>query len=79
MKRVLILGAAGRDFEETIRRTPCDLVQIATPLELARVVKPDKPNLRVTYEVQELTKPGPDELLVKFTHEHEPAPAGVEQ
>ena len=65
------------ELEETIRRTPCDLVLIATPIDLARVIKLDKPNLRVTYEVEEHTKPGLAELLAKFTHEHEPALAGV--
>jgi predicted GTPase len=65
------------ELEETIRRTPCDLVLIATPIDLARVIKLDKPNLRVTYEVEELTKPGLAELLANFTHEHEPALAGA--
>jgi len=67
------------ELEETIRRTPCDLVLIATPIDLARVIKLDKPNLRVTYEVEELTKPGLAEMLAKFVHEHEPARAGVGQ
>ena len=65
------------ELEETIRRTPCDLVLIATPIDLARVIKLDKPNLRVTYEVEELTKPGLAELLAKFTQAREPALAGV--
>jgi predicted GTPase len=65
------------ELEETIRRTPCDLVLIATPIDLARVIKLDKPNLRVTYEVEELTKPGLAEMLVQFTREHEPALAGA--
>ncbi len=67
------------ELEETIRRTPCDLVLIATPIDLARVIKLDRPNLRVTYEVEELTKPGLADLLAKFTHEHvqEPALAGT--
>ena len=67
------------ELEETIRRTPCDLVLIATPIDLARVIKLDRPNLRVTYEVEELTKPGLAELLVKFAHghTHEPALAGT--
>lgn len=64
------------ELEETIRRTPCDLVLIATPIDLARVIKLDRPNLRVTYEVEELTKPGLAEMLGKFVHEHEPALAG---
>ena len=70
-------GAIQRhELEETIRRTPCDLVLIATPIDLARVIKLDKPNLRVTYEVEELTKPGLAEMLAKFAHEHEPVLAG---
>ena len=65
------------ELEETIHRTPCDLVLIATPIDLARVVKIDKPNLRVTYDVEELTKPGLAELLVQFSHEHEPVLEGA--
>jgi predicted GTPase len=52
-------------------------VLIATPIDLARVIKLDKPNLRVTYEVEELTTPGLTGMLAKFSHEHEPALAGV--
>ncbi len=59
------------ELEETIRRTPCDLVLIATPIDLERVIKIDKPNLRVTYEVEELTKPSLAEMLEQFVHEHE--------
>ena len=65
------------ELEETIRRTPCDLVLVATPIDLARVIKLDKPNLRVTYEVEELTKPGLAETLAKFAHDHEPVPTGA--
>jgi predicted GTPase len=65
------------ELEETIRRTPCDLVLIATPIDLSRVIKIDKPNLRVTYEVEELTKPGLVQVLAKFTREHEPVFAGA--
>jgi predicted GTPase len=65
------------ELEETIRRTPCDLVLIATPIDLARVIKLDRPNLRVTYEVEELTKPGLAELLAQFSLAHQPALTGV--
>jgi len=64
------------ELEETIRRTPCGLVLIATPIDLARVIKIERPNLRVTYEVEEHTKPGLAEMLGKFVREHEPALAG---
>ncbi len=65
------------ELEETIQRTPCDLVVIATPIDLTRVIKIDKPNLRVTYEVEELTKPGLAEVLEQFAREHEPSLAGA--
>ena len=65
------------ELEETISRTPCDLVIIATPIDLARVIKLDRPNLRVTYEVEELTKPGLSGLLSRFVQEHEPTFAGA--
>ena len=41
------------DLEETIRRCECDLVVIGTPIDLARVIKIDKPSVRVTYELAE--------------------------
>jgi len=61
------------ELEETIRATPCDLVVIATPIDLARVIKIDKPNLRVTYEIEELTKPGLTEKLANLTRRSEHA------
>jgi predicted GTPase len=65
------------ELEETIKRTPCDLVLVATPIDLTRAIKLDKPNLRVTYEVEELTKPGLIETLVEFSQKHESQLAGV--
>jgi predicted GTPase len=53
------------ELEETINRVPCDLVLIATPIDLARVIKINKPSLRVTYEVEELTHPGLAEILAQ--------------
>ena len=40
-----------KDLEATIAATPCDLVLVGTPIDLARVIKIDKPNLRVTYDL----------------------------
>ena len=61
------------ELEETINRTPCDLVLVATPIDLAHVIKLDKPSLRVTYEVEELTHPGLIEALADFSQKHKPA------
>jgi len=54
------------ELEETINRVPCDLVLIATPIDLTRVIKINKPTLRVTYEVEELTCPGLAEMLAQI-------------
>jgi predicted GTPase len=60
------------ELEETINRVPCDVVLVATPIDLARVIKLTKPYLRVTYEVQELTHPGLAERLALFAQEYAP-------
>ncbi len=51
------------DLEETIRNTPADLVVVATPIDLTRVIKLDKPFRRVQYELQELGNPTVADLL----------------
>jgi len=51
-------------------------VLVATPIDLSRVIKLDKPSLRVTYQAEELTRPGLTDLIEKFVHEHELVPAG---
>ena len=55
-----------RDLEATIARTPCDLVLIATPIDLRRVLKIEKPALRVGYELQEIGKPDLADVLARF-------------
>ena len=44
-----------QDLEDTINATPCDLVIIATPIDLRRVLKINRPTQRVRYELQELS------------------------
>ena len=41
------------ELEQTIRDAPCDLVLIATPIDLSRLMKIEKPALRVRYELKE--------------------------
>ena len=57
------------ELEETINRVPCDLVIVATPIDLGHLIKLNKPSLRVTYEVEDLTHPGLAEVLAQFTRE----------
>jgi len=51
------------DLEETINMTPVDMVIIATPIDLGRLVDIDKPNQRVRYELQEIGSPTLADLL----------------
>ncbi len=52
-----------RDLEETISRTPADLVLIGTPIDLCRVVNIRQPSQRVGYELQEIGRPTLVEIL----------------
>lgn len=63
------------ELEETIRRVPCDVVLVATPIDLSRAIHLDRPNVRVRYEVEEAGRPAIPELLEQFTEAHKPAAA----
>jgi predicted GTPase len=52
-----------RDLEETIRKVPCDLVIVATPVDLTRIIRIDRPMLRVRYELQEIGKPDLEDIM----------------
>ncbi len=52
-----------KDLQTTINRTPCDVVLIATPIDLRRIVKIKKPALRVGYDLQEIGKPTLEDVL----------------
>ena len=54
------------DLEKTINSVECDAVVIGTPIDLNRIVKIDKPNVRVKYELQEIGEPNLDQLLARF-------------
>ncbi|MFN2124744.1 MAG: cyclic 2,3-diphosphoglycerate synthase [Candidatus Promineifilaceae bacterium] len=51
------------DLAETIAATPADLVLVATPIDLARIIDIDKPNQRVRYELQEIGRPNLLDIL----------------
>jgi predicted GTPase len=40
-----------KDLENAINKTDCDLVVIGTPIDLGKIIKIDKPSVRVTYEL----------------------------
>ena len=46
-----------RDLEETIRSVDCDLVVIATPVDLRRLIRIAQPVVRVRYDVEDHGRP----------------------
>jgi predicted GTPase len=54
------------DLAATIEKAACDSVIIATPIDLTRVIKINKPNTRVEYALQEIGRPNMDDVLEKF-------------
>ncbi|MEA1979387.1 MAG: cyclic 2,3-diphosphoglycerate synthase [candidate division Zixibacteria bacterium] len=55
-----------KDLEATINKTKCDLVIVATPIDLSRIVNIKKPAVRVFYDLQEIGTPNIADLLDDF-------------
>ncbi len=52
-----------QELQQTIERTPVDLVIAATPIDLSRVLDVSRPVERVRYELQEIGQPSLSEVL----------------
>jgi predicted GTPase len=57
-----------KDLETTIRKCEAELVIIGTPIDLRRIIKIDKPTVRVFYELQEIGRPNLIDVLKPFLH-----------
>ena len=55
-----------KDLEATIEKTPCDVVVIATPIDLNRIVKINKPTVKVGYDLQEIGTPDLSQAVNDF-------------
>jgi predicted GTPase len=55
-----------KDLEATINATECDGVVIGTPIDLNRIIKINKPNTRVYYNLEEIGRPNLTEILDDF-------------
>jgi len=54
------------ELEETIKRTPADLVLVATPIDLRNLITIEQPVLTVRYELQEIGEPTLVDVLGRF-------------
>jgi predicted GTPase len=55
-----------KDLETSINAVPCDVVLAATPIDLSRLIKVNKPVVRVTYELEDMGAPTLQEVLNNF-------------
>jgi len=55
-----------QELEATINAVPCDLVLIATPIDLGRIMAIERPTQRVRYELQEIGRPNLSDALARF-------------
>jgi len=53
-----------QELEQTINAVDCDVVLIGTPIDLRRVLKINKPTVRVSYELEEI-EPGQLEAAIR--------------
>jgi predicted GTPase len=55
-----------QELEATIERTPCDVVVVGTPIDLARLITIRQPTVRVRYELQEIGQPDLTSVIAGF-------------
>jgi predicted GTPase len=55
-----------KDLEATINAVPCEAVIIGTPIDLRRILKINKPSVRVQYALEEITTPDLGTILGDF-------------
>lgn len=53
-----------KDLEKTINKAEVDVVIIATPIDLGRIIKINKPYVRINYELQEIGLPSIRSVLI---------------
>ncbi len=55
-----------KELEDTINSVPADLVIVATPINLGKILNLNKPYVRVRYELQEIGKPDLEDIIREF-------------
>lgn len=58
------------DLAATIAATPCDVVAIGTPIDLARLIDIERECVRVRYRVEDVGTPTIDDVIDSFVEEH---------
>ena len=59
-----------RDLEATINAVDCDAVVIATPIDLNRIIRINKPSVKIGYDLQEIGTPNLTMVIADFVKKH---------
>ena len=59
-----------KELEKTINQADVEAIVIGTPIDLAKLIKINKPNTRVRYDLQEIGRPNLVDVLSEFVKKH---------
>jgi len=59
-----------KELEKTINNSDVDAIVIGTPIDLGKLIKINKPNTRVRYDLQEIGRPNLEDILSEFVKKH---------
>ncbi len=59
-----------KELEQTIHKSDVDAIVIGTPIDLGKLIKINKPNTRVRYDLQEIGRPNLEDILSEFVKKH---------
>jgi len=59
-----------KELEKTINKANVDAVVIGTPIDLARIIKINKPSTRIRYDLQEIGRPNLEDVIKEFVEKH---------
>jgi predicted GTPase len=59
-----------QDLTATIDNAACDSIIVATPVDLARLIRLPKPHCRVRYDLEEISRPNLSDVIAVFLQTH---------
>jgi len=65
-----------QELEETLRRADADVIVIGTPVDLRRMLRLNKPAVRVTYDLEDTSSPGLGDVVRAWLMAHPPGKRG---
>jgi predicted GTPase len=58
------------DLENTLKNVKCDIILNGSPIDLSKLVKVDKPIIKVTYDIEAIDTPTIESVLDEFVAKH---------